>query len=43
MGTFYGRVELGLLLVNGCGWRYILGESGWVDVFYQWVGISWGG
>ena len=29
-----------LVGLHGGRWRYILGDSEWVDIFYVWVGIS---
>ena len=29
-------------MVSEGGWRYILGEWGWVDNFYGSMGLGWG-
>ena len=28
--------------MGGGGWRYILGEWEWVNIFYGWVGVAGG-
>ena len=28
------------LWISWGGWRYILGEWEWMDIFYGWVGVS---
>ena len=26
--------------MGGDGWRYMLGRCGWVEIFYEWVGVG---